>query len=459
MAALIISQIYLSVICAIFLLLSFLCNFTLLITLLKLRRLNKSDKSNFFLSHLIFADFISAFFILIPSGFGIYNGTYLDSRACNLQLYFITFFFSITFWGLFALSIERYIKYKYPLSHINFFTKRTHVNEDGLYVPGKSIMHKTVLFLVFIWLMNLFIGFIPMFENLNDVQYFVTQSQCDYKYEKFNWWLWFFFWFSLTVPFLGSVLFFSLTLRLIYTNAVQINNRQNVVRANQRLRSMQLKPSTFICELFFPRLHKKQRAADKYINDHNKQCKSHSSCHKAPDTTRLPENLVYYSHIINVENLDDEYSNVYNDIHVRKQLLVQFKYDTERTKTATFFVMLLISYACVLPLFVIHFYRTYNFSGTYDDEDVVSRSTYTTFVWISYITLFVKSATCLIHNKFYRYSLYQAANFRGFHGDFDFEVEKFKREIKRSENLYRPLDDRAHKKSYSKKNLIDDASA
>lgn len=253
-----------------------------------------------------------------------------------------------------------------------------------------------------------------------------------------------------------SVLFFSLTLKCIYENAVIINGRQNVARANLRQKPVSLKASTFICELFLPRLHKRQKAAEKYVNDHNKECRQHPSGHKVSDTTKLPENIAFYSHIINVESMEDDQENLYNDIHVRKQLLIQFKYDTERTKTVTFFVITIISYCLVFPVFAIHFHRTYNFDGTnFDDVNVVGRGTYTAFVWISYIVLLVKSVTCLVHNRFYRYSLYQAAQMRGFHGDFDYEVEKFKREIKVFENR---LKEPELRKSHRNK-LIDNSTA
>lgn len=450
--ALVISQIYLSVLCAVYIVVSFLINFTFLITLLKLRRLNKSDKSSFFLSHLIFADFLCAFFILIPSGFGVYNGNSLNMDACHLQVFFVTFYFSLTFYGLFALSIERYFKYKYPLSHINFFTKRTSINEEGTYVPGKSLLHKTLFIIVGLWLLNLFIGFIPMFENFDSVQYFSTQSQCDYRYEDFNWWLWFYFWVSLTIPFLGSVFFFILTLRLIFDNATIINNRKNAVRANLRMKSIKLSKATFFKDLFFPIFAKKRNAAESYVNSQLNCKKSH---HRVSDTTKLPENLNFYSHLINIENLEDEYENIYNDIHVRKQLLVQFKYDTERSKTATFFLITIFSYCLVFPVYVIHFYRTYNYDGqNYNNANVVSLGTYSAFVWISYLVLITKSLVCLIHNKFYRHSLYQSANCRGFHGVFDFEVEKFKKEIRAVEDSLSIRTDSKKKSSSSKQKLI-----
>jgi hypothetical protein len=151
----------------------------------------------------------------------------------------------------------------------------------------------------------------------------------------------------------------------------------------------------------------------------------------------LPENLPFYAHLINIETLDDTHENMYNDFHVRKQLLVQFKYDTERSKAATFFIITVLSYCCVFPLFVIHFYRAYNFDGqTYDNPSVVTLGTYSTLVWISYMTLILKSLVCLVHNRFYRYSLYQSVNFRGFHGDYDYEVQRFSKELKHFKKMF-----------------------
>lgn len=456
-----ISQIYLSIICGIFVILSFTINFTFLVTLLKLRRLNKSDKSSFFLTHLILADFVCALFVLIPSGFGVYKGD-LGNGTCHMQVFFFTFYLSLTFYGLLALSIERFFKYKYPLSHINFFTKRTSMNNDGVYIPGKSLLHKTILIVIGLWLLNLFIGLIPLFNNLNDVEYFKIQSQCDYRYESdgFSWWLWFFFWISLTIPFLASLIFFSLTLKLIVDNAVIINNRQNQARTNQKQRPVQFKTAAFVCELFFPRIGRKKKAAEKFVtNKFNKDAK-YKHQHKVSDTTKLPENLAYYSHLINIENLDDQYENMYNDVHVRKQLLIQFKYDTERSKTTTFFIITILTYCFVFPLYVIHFYRTFNFDGTtYDNPQIVARNTYSTFVWIAYITFILKSGICLLHNKFYRYSLYQSANFRGFHGDFDYEVEKFKKELKMYENRMFADEQASRSKSKSHQKLINSSQA
>lgn len=427
------SQVYLSIICGIYLIVSFIINFTFLVTLLKLRRLNNGDKSNGFLTHLILADFISALFILIPSGFGVYNGNFLDTRACHLQVFFVSFYLSLTFYGMLVLSIERYYKFKYPLSHINFFTRRTLSDKLSSHKQSKKVFWKVLLIIFVLWLMNIFIGLIPLFNNMNDLQYFTIQSQCDYRYEDMKWWLWFYFFFSLTVPFCLSMLFYTLTFRLIYENAQIIAKRQNA--ANPSKRPTKLTPGSFICDLIIPRRTRKKHAAEKYV-DRKLNAKNRITP-KVSDTTKLPENLPYYAHLINIETLDDTHENMYNDFHVRKQLLVQFKYDTERSKATTFFIITLLSYCLVFPLFVIHFYRTYNFDGTtYDNSNVVSLGTYSTFVWLSYMTLVLKSLVCLVHNKFYRYSLYQSVYFRGFHGDYDYEVQRFNRELKQFKNVF-----------------------
>lgn len=453
-----VSQIYLSVIVGVFLIVSFIINFTFLVTLLKLRRLNKSDKSNFFLTHLILADFICAILVLVPSGVGVYNGTFLDIRACHLQLYFFTFFFSLTFYGLLALSIERYIKYKRPLAHIEFFTKQSF--DEEIESPSKHIFHKTLGIIVIIWLLNIFIGFIPLFNNYNDVQFFENQSQCGYIYEAngFIWWLWVYFFVSLTVPFIASLMFFILTFRLIFKNAEEINKVQNKMRGKKKQRSINLSAGSYFCNLLFPRLSRKKNAAEKFVSN---KLKAESHQYKKKDTTQLPENIVYYQHLINVDHLEEE--NIYNNIHVRKQLLIQFKYDTERSKTTSFFIILVLTYLVVFPVFVIHFYRAYNYNGSaaYDSRETVEKTTYATFVWISYLAFILKSMVCLIHNKFYRYSLYQSANFRGFHGDFDYEVKKFVKEIKLFENRLIGTEQKTHKKSrgHSQNKLIDSTEA
>ena len=423
-----VSSIYLTIICAFLIIISFLFNFTFLVTLLKLRRLNKFDKSSFFLTHLIFADFVCAFFILIPSGYGIYNQSYLSISSCHVQLYFTTFFFSLTFQGLFALSIERYRKYQNPIAHVNFFTVRHKADETGNFVRVTKHGFVTVIILSSIWILNIFIALIPLFNNYNNVQYFENQSQCDYQYEVFQWWLWFFFFFCITIPFLGALVFFILTFRLIYKNEIVIHERLNTYRATINLPVKTLDRKSFLNELFFPILYWNKKVVDDNLMQNNKR----KHTRRVADTTRLPENVVYYSHLVNVESSDGVYDGLTNDIHVRKQLLVQFKYETERSKVATYFYILVISYILVFPVYVIHFYRTYTngpSATNFDDSGVVGFNTYTTFVWISYITLVVKSLVCLIHNKFYRYSLYQSANCRGFHGTFDYELTKIKNKL------------------------------
>lgn len=429
------SSIFLSIVCALFLIISFLFNFTFLLTLLKLRRLNNTDKSNFFLTHLILIDFVCAFFVIIPSGYGVYNVNKLGSDGCHLQLYFITFYFSSTFYGLFALSVERFFKFQYPITHINVFTLRVIKNEDGTSERVSRKKYLAHLIILFLWLLNIFIAFIPMFGNFSNVQYFNIQSQCDYQYEAFSWWLWFYFWISLTTPFFGSLIFFILALRLVVLNAKAINARQNIINAKNNQKEVKLSTCNFLLDLIFSCVTRRKKVAE-YHSKANKMNKNKIR-RGFSDTTKLPENTIFYSHIINIQNLDDDqYSNLNNDLHVRKQLLIQFKYDTERSKTMTFLIVAIVSYCLVFPVYVIHFYRTYNYDpkyGSYDNPNVVSLPTYTAFVWISYLAFLVKSLVCLLHNKFYRYSLYQAANCRGFHGIFEYQINRLLKDLKEIE--------------------------
>lgn len=210
------SDIFLTVVCAFYLAISFIFNFTFLITLLKQRRLNRIDKSNYLLTHLILVDFLSAFFILVPSGYGVYNSGELEYAGCKVQTFFTTFFLSTHFTGLLILSIERFIRYKWPVWHINTFTERLSYDENDNLV-GENFTYKTILFIVIIWLINIFIAFIPFFGNVRDVQYFDIESQCDYMYEKFTWWLWLFFWVVLTGPCLIAFGLYITTLSIIFS--------------------------------------------------------------------------------------------------------------------------------------------------------------------------------------------------------------------------------------------------
>ena len=210
------SDIFLTVVCAFYLAASFIFNFTFLITLLKQRRLNRIDKSNYLLTHLILVDFLSAFFILVPSGYGVYNSGELEYAGCKVQTFFTTFFLSMHFTGLLILSIERFIRYKWPVWHINTFTERLHYDENDNLI-GENFAYKTILFIVLIWLFNIFIAFIPFFGNVRDVQYFDIESQCDYMYEKFTWWLWLFFWVVLTGPCLIAFCLYIVTLSIIFS--------------------------------------------------------------------------------------------------------------------------------------------------------------------------------------------------------------------------------------------------
>ena len=135
-----------------------------------------------------------------------------------MQTFFQTLFIGITFHGLLALSIERFIRYQNPIWHINTFTMRLEYDEnDKLKRADQNNSYIVFIIIAAIWILNIFISLIPLFNNINDLQYFATQSQCDYVYENFNWWLWLFFFLCIAAPFVCcSVVFFVLTFRLIY---------------------------------------------------------------------------------------------------------------------------------------------------------------------------------------------------------------------------------------------------
>nr|QVK45652.1 G protein-coupled receptor [Proales similis] len=383
------SNIVLLVFSALYLVISFILNFSFLVTLLKIRRLNRVDKSNYFLTHLILVDLICTFFIMVPNGYAIYDSRRLSREGCIVQTFFTTFFIGMTFTGLLLLAVERFVKYQFPIAHINFFTKRLTFDENDE-VVGHSIAYKTMPIIAGLWLFNIFFSFVPFFQNFGDVQYFSNQSQCDYIYERFEWWIWLFFFLLMTVPFLVSLVLYGLTFRLIYKSD----------------RIIKMKKSQF--EL----THARERRAlgvEFFVN--------------GLDMTRQPVNEFYYTHIIDPddENLADEQC----DYHVRNQLLSQYKYSSERSKAATFCLITVLSYFLIFPTFFLHFYRTYENLGSgsqnYADPAVLSRGLYTTFVWISYLLLVLKSALCLFQNRFYRNAFYQATNSRGFSGKFDFE--------------------------------------
>ena len=417
-----ISGVFLSVFCGLLLVFSILFNLTLLVTLLKLRRLIRLDKSNFFLTHLILADFLCLFFIIVPSGYSVYNDKQLSQEACHMQCWFTSFFFSLTFYSLMLLSIERFIKFKFPVFHINTFTKRHSGDEDK---DSSGTRQALVTFAVIfaLWAYNVFIAFIPMFANFRNAKYFTMETQCDYEYELFHWWLWLFFFLCLVIPVFVALVFYIAT-------AVVIWRARRVIRA---------------------RLYK-------LVNDSNYDLKTLTMRNARPpatDITLLAGNLVYYSHFYD----NDEHLKrvVMGDAHIRKQLMVQYKYDTEQHKVTTFFLLLLANCILVFPVFVLHFYRTYTpspagstasannstttsttlgsstssttttstaasiySSSVYDNSSLIDPSLYTAFVWISYVMLTINSFICLVQNKFYRHSLYQSIAFRGFHQRFDY---------------------------------------
>lgn len=402
------SSIFLSVVCALLVLASIIFNFTFTLLLFKTRRLNRLDKSNFFLTHLILVDFICSLFVIFPSGYGIYKGT-LGFDGCRVQTFFYTLGLSMTFQGLLVISIERWIKYQFPIWHINNFTQRLKFDENDNLIT-KVQGHKTFGIIFLVWLLNIFIAFIPFFGNYGDIQYFYSQSQCDYIYEKFNWWLWIYFMIFMTLPFFASLVFFFMAFRKIHNSA----------------RIIKMKKAQYdIDETGRRRNSSERNMAENVI--------------EGLDVTRQPGSKIYYSHILDPDSVEEE--NEFNDFHIRNQLLALFKYDSEKSKTITFFIITVISYCIIFPIFVIHFYRAYNNTktsadGTYDNTALVSRNTYTAFAWISYFTFILKAFLCLTQNKFYRHALYQSANVRGFAGYFDFEKElkTIQRKLKVSES-------------------------
>ncbi len=180
------SSIFLTIVCCVILVVSIGSNLCLLITLLKINRLRLTDRSNYFLTHLIFVDLISTILIVIPSGLGVYNQGSLDSFTCHVQTYFITFNFTMTFHGLLLLAVDRYLRFFNRKFHDKTF--KTENNSDR-----KLVCLKTSAFIVPLWILDCIISFIPLFGNFYDQQYFTVESQCDYIYEKFVWWLWFIF--------------------------------------------------------------------------------------------------------------------------------------------------------------------------------------------------------------------------------------------------------------------------
>jgi hypothetical protein len=245
-----------------------------------------------------------------------------------------------------------------------------------------------------------------MFGNYGAIQFFPTQSQCDYTYETFRWWLWLYFFAFVTIPFVGSLVFFLMTFRLIH--------KYN--------RIVKMKKAQF--ELEQSRKYKRSSRSDQ-IEDFI----------EALDFTLQPCNQFYYSHFIK-STLNEEEDDT-NDFHVRTQLLTQFKYDTEQKKTITFFIILILNYLILFPVLVMHFYRAYNNTKSindtngFDNPSLIQKNTYTAFVWISYSLLVIKSLVCLIQNRSYRHAFYQAANCRGFSGSYEFQkIEKELNKVK-----------------------------
>ena len=95
------------------------------------------------------------------------------------------------------------------------FTRRLKF-DDYDRIINDSYCNRIYIVIFSTWLTAIFISFIPMFSNFGEIQYFPTQSQCDYTYETFKWWIMLFFFGFITIPFLGALFVFFLTFRLIY---------------------------------------------------------------------------------------------------------------------------------------------------------------------------------------------------------------------------------------------------
>ncbi len=109
----------------------------------------------------------------------------------------------------------------------------------------------------------------------------------------------------------------------------------------------------------------------------------------------------------------------------KKSILMQFKYKSDVRKTVTFLLITISSYVLIVPVFVLHFYRTKNSTnGNYDDGSLIDWRLYTSFAWLSYLTLLVKSLLCFATNSFYRDAFYQAVNIRGFRGQLHYKTDK-----------------------------------
>jgi hypothetical protein len=389
------SSIFLIIVACIYLVANLAFNFSFIVILLKSTRFRLIDRSFFFVTQMVIVDFICAFIVLVISGVGVYNDSYIAPGPCHVQTYFETLFLGITFHSLLVLSVERFIRYQAPVFHINTFTRRLVYDDEERLVKVKDRCSWIVFLIIpLIWLVNIFFSLFPLFRNIDDIWFFNNESQCDYVYENFVWFLWLFFYVGILIPFLISMIFYALTFRLI-------------ILAKNRIKKRKAK--------FEREVYGEVRG------------KINETEHVVPgvDITMQPFNTIYYDHII---DCNEPETGIENDAHVRNQLLTQFKYDTESGQTLTYFLITLFSFLAVLPVYIIHFYRSYNNSTTAfdtfpDSKQLVGRGVYTAFVWLSYMTFLLKSMFCLIQNGFFRDALYQSANCQGFKGRHDYEKE------------------------------------
>jgi hypothetical protein len=398
------STIFLVIICGLIVSVSLIINFTLWITLVKLRRLRHTDKSNYFLTNLIFTDFLFTCLICVPSGYGVYNDRLLTKVWCHIQTYFQTLSLLITFHGLLILSIDRYVKFKKPELHVRLFS--TEAQPSSL----PACLRVTGV-LLFMWIVDIILAFIPLYGNFNDLKYYSIQSQCDYTYENFIWWLWLLFIGFITVPFLLSILFYALTMNLVrkFNQKIRFNERSEQID-----RVINLSPGYGGDSLTGPATRKMN------IN----RTRDTNSAAQVYMVTKGAQKLVEAN---KKAQLNNEVSTT-NWFKKKKHILVQFKYKSDVKKAHTYFIITICSYIIILPVFVLHFYRSYK--GTND----IDWKLYTSFSWLSYGVLIIKSLLSFATNKYYVDALYQAANIRGFRGKFHFTSDGNHRDIMNKAN-------------------------
>ena len=142
--------------------------------------------------------------------------------------------------------------------------------------------------------------------------------------------------------------------------------------------------------------------------------------------------------VFSIHDKKEQYDENSTQSSVQIRKLFDIKRDeNEANKTYTYFIMLIVSFVCVFPVYVIHFYRTYNYTdgNDYDLDTEIDWKVYTSFAWISYLNFIVKSTIALATNRYYRDALYQAANARGFRDKFHFQYHPRGNEIEETQEV------------------------